>query len=114
MTLTEEYKRNNQMTLTEEYKVWLENNVVPFGPAHDKKKMTDKMNSMEIDNPNKEADDHKDSVERVAAHYVKGDSDMKNHIIDHIKKNSEWEWQAHEHLPDNHPLRRHLDRSHNE
>jgi len=94
------------MTLTEEYKVWLENNVVPFGPAHDKKKMTatmDRIHKTFNDVNNTDDDANPKGVKELCDAHDSGDDEIKQHMINHIKKNPEMAWQLGEHKPE-HPL----------
>jgi hypothetical protein len=96
------------MTLTEQYKVWLENNVIPFAGPHAKQQMTKKMNDTHdvFKNVNNTDDDaNHNAVKELCDAHDKASDEVKKHMRNHIMKkgNEEMAWQLGEHKPE-HPL----------
>jgi len=96
------------MTLTEQYKVWLENNVVQFAPAHAKNEMTatmDRIHKTFNDVNNTDDDANHNAVKELCDAHDKASDEVKKHMRNHIMKkgNEEMAWQLGEHKPE-HPL----------
>jgi len=95
------------MTLTEQYKVWLENNVVQFAGPHAERQMTKKMNDIHDvfnDVNNTDDDANPKGVKELCDAHDKASDEVKKHMEDHIRKNEEMRWQLGEHGDPNHPL----------
>jgi len=103
------------MTIVEKYRTWLvEGDVVPFKPAHTKRKLTQAMNNAHdvfnnVNNPDDDANHN--AVKRLCDLHDKATDEHKKHMEDHInrKGNEEMRWQLGEHEP-NHPLSRAVNR----
>ena len=99
------------MTIVEKYRTCLvEGDVVPFAPAHTRRKLTDEMNKAHgvfMDVNNTDDDANHNAVKRLCALHDKATPENKKHMEDHIrgKGKEEMRWQLGEHKPD-HPLSR--------